>query len=276
MLEICDEVVVVCGRQEDVPMVNDKFGQFPVYTEFLHWEQPEWSYEELPKHLNLGVELCKNRKADWIIKHDMDYFLHEKDKRGIRDALSRAYGQGMMAVSFEKYQFHLAKSCYEKGKIPIALNIGKFPNICYGKAKGQYTDLCQPILHESDSIEFNGRTIEIPEGERIPQKKIVSSGTHVWNYDYTFKTFARSQELLYHFDRSHAKFWGAGYTGRQIEDITLATAMHDFLEMTVSRAKKKTAKLKDTREHPKHIKALIENIQPEQFGFSLWGNINKL
>ena len=269
MLEVTDHVVVVCGRRKDIQQIEAVFDRKSVTTLYLEWPQPEWSYEELPKHLNFGLEHCKNIDADWVIKFDIDHFVHEKDAQKLWNRLAFLYGHRKMAGRFEKYQFHRATKCYEKGKVPLAINVRHYPEICYGKANGEYTDLCQPVTRTGDSIRWLGKQIEIPVGDKIPERKMAGMGVHVWNYDYTFKTMERSKELIYHFDRSHAKFWRYGYGGRPLDDITPESAWNEFIKMLVPRAGKANKHVA-WFDHPKHIQNRIKNIRPEEMGYNLW------
>lgn len=271
MLDVFDHVVVVCGRKQDCFDLDEEFPNLSDVTPvYLEWPQPEWSYEELPRHLNAGLERCREAKADWVVKLDIDNFIHEKDKTQLRQALAIQRAQDRMAASLEKYQFYIPGRCYEKGKMPIALNM-KYP-ICYGQDNTRYTDLCQPIIPSEDVVKPKGGVYTIPVGSPIPEKKIGRTGCHVWNYDYTFKTEDRARELLYHFDRSHAKFWGQGYTSKQLQEITAESAMNDFIGLTTGRMRK-MVKIMAPDSHPRQIKNRIKNIKPEEFGHSLWGKI---
>lgn len=269
-LEVFDEVIVIHGKKEDDELLSKEFaGQKRISWYYLDWPQPDWSYEELPRHLNLGLDKCRAYGADWAVKFDSDMLFHEKEKDKIRKALLALKYEGIMLASFEKYQFFKVDMGYEKGKLPIAVNL-KF-NTCYGMDSGRYTDLCQPIVPDGKT-KFNKAKYEIPKGPAIDPNKIKTTGLHVWNYDYSFKTEERSKELLFHFDRSHAKFWGAGYSGRKIEDITPDSAFNDYMALVQGRIKKCSHKFK-TEDHPKYIQKRIAEIKPEEFGHSLWGKV---
>ncbi len=271
MIDVFDHVVVVCGRKQDCFDLDAEFPKLSDITPvYLEWPQPEWSYEELPRHLNAGLEKCRQAKADWVVKLDIDCFVHENDKTQIRQALAQAAAHDKMASTLEKFQFFMPGRCYEKGKLPLALNM-KYP-ICYGQDETRYTDLCQPIMLGEDMVKRNDGVYAIPQGNPIPEKKIARTGAHVWNYDYTFKTEDRARELLYHFDRSHAKWWGQGYTGKKLEEITPEQALADYIAMAGGRMGKMTKTIQ-LKQHPRHIQERIKNIKPEEFGHSLWGKI---
>ncbi len=275
MLEVMDEVVVVCGAQNDLTLIQQFVdADSRVQFHYLEWPQPEWRYDELPKHLNFGLQKAKDLLADWVIKLDIDTFIHEKDKDKLREVLKRCMKYDAYAVSFEKYQFFMPNRSYEKGKMPLALNM-HHNTVQYGYA-GEYTDLCQPITPHSATSELfiqgKMQTFNIPNGTRIPDNQIQRSGMHVFNYDYTFKTEQRAKELLYHFDRSHAKFWGNGYNGQLIEDITPESALENYLNLVRGRIKKCVHRF-STEDHPKMIQPRIRNMGADSFGDNLWGLI---
>jgi hypothetical protein len=271
-LEIFDQVVVVYGDPSDEALIQAAFYQEPrLIATYLHWPQPVWSYEELPRHLNHGLDIAKTLNPDWVIKFDLDNFFHEKDKALIMSYLLNFKAQNKWIVQFNKFQFFLADRCYEKGKMSMAINM-KYP-ICYGQEKERYTDLCQPIIAEgSEMIQFNKEGYSIPHGVAVPKEKYAVCPVHVWNYDYTFKTEERAKELLYEFDKSHARWWGAGYTGRKIENITPESALEDYLDLVRGRVQRAIYHF-TPKQHPKHVIPLIENIKAEQFGHSLWGKV---
>ena len=155
--------------------------------------------------------------------------------------------------------------------MPLALNL-KYKNLCYGFARGQYTDLCQPIFKEEDLVEVNGKTYDIPVGSLPDASQRHKTGIHVWNYDYSFKTYERAKELLYYFEKSHEKVFGAGQYGAKGADITPEYAMNSFLKLAEGRYKR-CYKSFPYQEHPKHIQERVKNIKPEEFGHSLWNKI---
>jgi hypothetical protein len=267
-LEVFDEVVVVCGDVNDNYLLSTEFDKEElkrISMPYLHWPQPQWSYEELTRHLNLGLKYCRRLDGDWAVKFDIDTFFHEKDKAQIYQKLQSLKNRKIKLGTFEKYQFFLVSKGYEKGKLPVAVNLSF--NTCYGLDMQRYTDLCQPIEPIDGTAKYNDATYEIPKGNEIKSRE--STGCHIWNYDYSFKTLARSKELLYNFDISHAKWWGKGYSGKQIKDITPETALNDYLMLVRGRVKK-CIKEFNWNEHPKHIQQRIKNIKPEEFGYNLW------
>lgn len=267
-LEIFDRVVVVCGADNDAIRVINQFPGRDIACPLLHWPQPEWSYEELPRHLNAGLAVARCYEPDWIVKFDIDCFFHEKDREHIRTSLQNLKARKVALGTFEKYQHFLWWRAFEKGKIPLAIN-ADYP-IQYGQFENDYSDLCQPMMPTGRATKMPGGTYPIPRGTKVPS--MASVGAHVWNYDYTNKTIERSKELLYHFDRSHAKWWSAGYGGRKIEDITPETALAEYVALVRGRIQK-CVKYHPLKEHPKHAQEFIRKLGPEHFGTNLWGLI---
>lgn len=287
MLSVFDGVIVVYGHESDHNELKVCFGREiqvgKLIPRYLHWPQPEWSYEELPKHLNTGLEIAyamaKMGRADWAIKLDIDNFIHESQGEALRQALATAKGSGYWLASLQKYQFHMVDRCFEKGKMPLAINLHSGQPIFYGFDLTRYTDLCQPIVREWSHVKLPSnpayglteeRSYEIPSGMKVPDNKVFFTGVHVWNYDYSFKSRERATELLYHFDRSHALFWGAGYTGKLLSEITEKSALHDFLNMIQPRIGRATKRF-EAKDHPAAIRERVKSIKPEEMGHSIWG-----
>ncbi len=280
MLEICDEVVVVCGGgQPDLNMVNElEEGDNQKYKGRIHyrpffWPQPKWRLDELPKHLNAGLVMAREYGADWIIKFDADYFIHENDAKKLRAALEAEWhNDRILAMELEKVQVTIPTHGRLKGGIPVAIK-AKSP-IVYGQIAGHYSDLCQPIIWDGqsktsiDSDDENG----IPLGDSVPRDMIKRTGVWLWNYGYTFKTYERAYELLYWFDIAHALWWGWGWYKTPLSEITPESAMAHHIKMSAGRVAQNKKKF-PVNEHPKHIQDAIRNLKPDQFGHSLWGKI---
>ena len=277
MLSLFEKVVVVYGRREDADLLVDVFGtevkDGRLVCVYLDWPQPSWSYEELPRHLNAGLAKAREIGLDWVVKFDIDNAVHEVDSMALRNKIAEADRFGRWVAVLEKYQFFSPGLCYQKGRIPIVVNLKK--PIAYGFDQGRYTDLCQPIEWDgTTTASVNGRDTDIPAGKSIGKDRTYDTGVHVWNYDYTWKTYDRAQELLYHFDRSHAMFWGKGYSGKALDEITPESAMADFLALAQGRFKKMILS-KSVLAHPKHFIPGLRSLTGEQFGHGFWGKLSK-
>lgn len=272
MLEVFDYVSVVCGREEDVEMVREAFPfEQRLHLTFSHWPQPAWSYEELPKHLNLGLDCLRATECDWAVRLDIDTAVHEKDRGALYAALGMALGHGKWIALVEKYQFFKPNRCHQKGKMPLCINLNT--PVVYGFDFDHYTDLCQPIHWDGKQTAImHGRDTGIPAGRRPDMKWAFHTRLHVWNYDYTFKTIERATELLYEFDRAHERFWGQGYSGRKGAEITPESALEDFLALSLGRWKNMHI-VKKIEEHPLHYQASLASLSSPQWGYSLWDKI---
>src|SRR3990167_6150005 len=84
-LDLADQVVIVNGGTpftfENITKIPDPDRDADITFVNLEWPY-EWSWEELPRHLNAGLEQAT---GDWVIKCDIDYFFHEKDHTRIRE-----------------------------------------------------------------------------------------------------------------------------------------------------------------------------------------------
>jgi len=274
-LECFDCVSLVCARQEDIDMIRAEFPneerEGRLWMSQMDWPFPEWSYEMLPMHLNAAMRQCKRMGCDWGVKLDVDTVLHEKDIYEMRSWVKRADAKGKWAATIEKYQFFKPTRCYEKGKIPLFINLKK--SIAYGFDIERYTDLCQPIKWDTESkAVVNGKKYDTPLGHTIPADKMgVIPGVHVWNYDYTLRTKERAIELLYWIEKAHDKFWGKGYVNRSGDDITRESAFQDFINLSMGRWQKMNTE-KKIEDHPKYFQDLLRKLKPEQWGYDLWGH----
>lgn len=275
-LECFDSVCLVCGHKEDLKMLEEAFPQEwkseRLKAVYKYWPFPEWSYEELAKHLNCALELAREQGCDWMIKLDIDTVFHEKDMGRVRKILQTAERKGKWLVSFPKLQFFTPNHFWKKSSIPLAVKMSS--PVAYGFDKNKYTDLCQPIRWDGSSkAVYQGNTYDIPLGVSVPENKILkASGVYLYNYDFTFRTYERSVELLYQIEMAHARFWGKGYSGLLIEDITRETSMQDFLKLSKERYFEMRKKM-DINAHPKHFQASLKSLGEPQWGFSLWGKI---
>ncbi len=275
-LEIFDSVCIVCGNEADIEMLQKQFphewsnGKLKAIYKF--WPFPEWSYEELAKHLNSALSLVKKQECDWAIKLDIDTVFHEKDKKNLIKSISLADKKDKWLVSFGKLQFFLPTFYWKKGNLPIAINLKK--PIAYGFDENKYTDLCQPIEWDGYTLtSFKGEKYEIPVGEVVDDKRVLRiDDVKLYNYDFTFRTYERSIELLYQIEMAHARFWGKSYSGIPIESISRETSICDFLKLSKDRFKNMSKKM-EISGHPRHFQIVLQNLNKDQWGFGLWDKI---
>lgn len=273
-LECFDAVCFVCGNEPDVAMLAEAFpnewqsGKLKAI--YKQWPFPEWSYEELPKHLNAALALARAQGCEWMMKLDIDTVVHEKDMKKLRRATAKAARKNKWVVSVPKLQFFSPERYFKKANLPIVIRSDA--QIAYGFDETRYTDLCQPILWDGVStVVHEGKAYDIPTGQSVPKKDIfISRRAKVFNYDFTFRTFERSVELLYQIEMAHARFWGRGYTGLPLEGITRETSMRDFLLLSRERLSRMRKRMK-INAHPKHFQDALRHLASGQWGRDMWG-----
>ncbi len=275
-LECFDVAVLVCGHEPDVAMLAEAFplewASGKLVAVYREWPFPEWSYEELPKHLNTALALAKEQGCEWVVKLDIDTVVHEKDYQKFRRVIARAHQRDKWLVSFSKLQFFRPQRYWRKSSMPIGLNTSK--PIIYGYDETRYTDLCQPIVWDGVStVVHNGVTYDIPKGAAVDERYIQKvREVHLYNYDFTYRTYERSVELLYQIEMAHARFWGKGYSGLPIDQITRETSMRDFLELSRHRYVRMRRRM-NIADHPRHFQESLQGLEESQWGFALWNKI---
>jgi hypothetical protein len=275
-LECFDSVCLVCGHEPDIRMLADAFPEAwnngKLKAVYKYWPFPEWSYEELPRHLNASLALAREQGCRWMVRLDIDTVVHENDMRYLRQAIEKADRKGKWAVSIRKLQFFKPGKYFKKAHVPLAINASK--PIAYGFDMHVKTDLCQPIEWDGTStVLMNGVSYDIPSGIGVtPEKILRSRRSKLYNYDFTFRTYDRSMELLYQIEMAHARFWGEGYSGRMMDAISRESAMEDFLKVARIRYDRMNRRMA-IDDHPKHFQASLRALKPGQWGHDLWGKL---
>jgi len=260
--DLADEVVVVDGSGY---LDDEDFSARRWYEEkhdskvtWLDYEWPyEWSWDELPKHLNAGLKKAKWLGVDWVIKCDIDYLFHEGDFREIRKTLEQ-YKNTHDAVSFQKMSFVTHDKAYEKGPVVIALNVKRNDKLLFGKERGTHTDLCFPVV-------FNGEydNKEVPVGNSVTN--VFKSPIRVYNYDATFRTKAVQASEFHRFSRAYQRFFGEYKYGKTKEESFTV-----FIDMMKGR-KNRCVYGFELSDHPKYIQPRIASLMPSHFGYDGWG-----
>lgn len=275
-LQCFDAVVLVCGHEPDLATLAaafpDAWKSGKLAAIYKPWPFPEWSYEELPRHLNAALSLARAQGCDWIVKLDIDTVFHERDMALLRRLLAKADRKKKWAISVRKLQFFTPRRYFKKASIPIILRVDA--PIAYGVDDARYTDLCQPIVWDGESnASYNGVSYDIPLGKTIPKERVLKSRKLVvFNYDYTFRTYERSIELLFQIEMAHARFWGRGYSGLAPEAITRETAMRDFLALAKRRARAMRRRMRIER-HPTSFQEALRSLDSAMWGYNLWGRV---
>lgn len=256
--DLADEVVVVNGGKEK-PTKELIEAQPKIKWVDLFWPN-EWNWIELPRHLNAGLKECT---GNWVLKLDIDQFIHENDFQATRNVLEEADPKFLVGT-FQKMSFTYAGKYYQKGPTPIAFR--RFPGIEIGQNLDKETDLCFPVqkvgVQEVTTNLGESEPYEMPVGRDLP---VFKTRISFWNYDYFFKTQEFTRKEFWRFSKAYQRFFGSWTFGGSEED-----SFQKFMNLQKGRHKNTpyTAKLED---HSKYIRKAVSELTPEQFGHSAWG-----
>tara|TARA_B100000925_G_C22006512_1_gene473948 strand:+ start:2936 stop:3772 length:837 start_codon:yes stop_codon:yes gene_type:complete len=202
----------------------------------------EFSWDYIGKTFNEGF---KKAKGDWVFRMDIDYFLHEKDIKKVKQVLTK-YNE-YPAVCFPQYQFFLPNRFQLKTRLCVALNKKRFPNIELNGGG----DMCLATL--------NSKLITAID---VPNTKIP-----IYQYDSMFRTKKIIAEDRSRFAKAWFNHFGDfGDRGGQTPD----QAYSAWYKSVESKYQFHTNKI-DLSKHPKYIKNKIENLSEDQFGYSGFG-----
>lgn len=240
-LDLADEVIVVDGTLL-APLIKSSKIISKIKYIFLPWSD-EWSWEELPKHLNTGLDQCT---GDWVLKLDIDQFIHEKDFVKLRTKLEEADSKYYPTASLSKFTVFSPTKAFQKGQIPIAINRRSKSKIAFGLDPKIRTDLCYPIL-VAGWKEING--YKLPIGNVI--EKTFRTGIRLYNYDYFFKDLEFSLSEFERFARAYERFFK-----------TKPFSAETFLALRRAYSRKTNYKL-SLDDHPKYIRKAVREVIEE-------------
>ena len=201
-----------------------------------------FSWELIGETFNRGFE---EASGDWVIRMDIDYFIHEKQINKLKKSLIK-YSH-YPAICFPQYQFFIPSRFQLKTRLCIALNKKEFPNI---KLNGG-GDMCLATLNS---------TLIRPED--VPNVNIP-----IYQYDSMFRT-----KKLIALDRSRFasawfKYFGEyGDRGGSNPDI----AYEYWYNNIMKKFSFHTNKI-NIDNHPKYIKEKLKNLSKDQFGYDGFG-----
>lgn len=243
---------------EEVVIVNGGFkidiSESKVKVIDLGWSY-EWNWIELPRHLNAGLDHCT---GDWVLKLDIDQFIHEKDFSELRDQLSKV-PIDIDAVTLQKKTLLYSGKYYEKGGGLVAFRNRDYIRI--GKNTRYPTDLCFPIVQRGTELVDD---YELPTGVMLRKAKI---GISYWNYDYFFKTQEFTRKEFWRFSKAYQRYYGTWRFGGSEED-----SFEKFINGMKGRFDNAPYKWK-LKDHPIFIREAVENLTLEQFGYNAWSLI---
>jgi len=288
--DFADEVIVVNGNESDCkiieknkPILNYRNDDGGLAGKEIWYPWPQdFSWDFIGQQFQRGYDACM---GDWVIRADCDYFFHENDFEEIRQFLENCDAP---VATMPKRQFLLADRSRVKSRVPIAFNKGKYGNRIKLDSGG---DLCQPSLDgkelkPDDLPEISKRElVMISEGvtqkqldARLPGAKRGESHTFIqvrgipfWNYECLLRTKEVEAREFHRFAKAWKKTFGTDPMGADSEE----EALKKFLEMQLGRFNSNPGQMTHLDDHPKVMQETIKNLKPENFGYSLWGNVEK-
>lgn len=212
-----------------------------VVTEGKDWPT-EFSWEYIGEIFQKGFD---NSTCDWVMRMDIDYFLHEKHKKKLRSAL-KVYNQ-YPAISLPQYQIFTPNRYQIKTRICLIFNKKMFSN-----------------------IKLNGGgdlTLATLNGKLLDPKEMPMVNIPIFQYESTFRTKEIIRDDRARFARAWFKYFGTYETrGGPTPDEAYEAW---FLEIK-KRYPKHSFKLSQSS-HPSFIQKKLSQIDKTQFGFDAFG-----
>lgn len=196
--DLADEVIVVYdfAEQEITDFIKDN----PKIKGY-HMDWPfEYDWSEFPKHYNYALEKAT---GDWIIKLDIDLFIHEDDHSKLRELL---FSSNAIVASLHKNSVY-GRNYFSKGDVVNCLNIGQFKKLRFGGVSGHdgRDDLVGIIL---PTEERNG----VLYG--FPPDNVFKTSINFWNFDYAFKDETTAHRDFARMARAYKRFFNSDDFGK--------------------------------------------------------------
>ena len=183
--------------------------------------------------------------GDWVVKMDIDTFLHEKDFNKLYSAMKKF--SEYPAISLRKFQFFTPERYHMKSRMAMVVNKKKFKNIKFNGGG----DGCDPTLN----------------GILLNEKNVPVSLVPFWNYDSVFKTKEIIAKDRARFARAWKRTYG-NYGDRGGPESE--TAFNSWINMIEERYKKHIFNMPFDN-HPSFIKEKLLKLNDHQFGNDLFG-----
>lgn len=247
--DLADELVVIDGsmtKNGQVIKFLDSLliGQY-TYTHSPWPKEFEWSF--IGQQFQKGYEYCS---GDWVIRMDLDYFLHHHDFNKIHTILEN--NPQVPAFSFWKYQFLLVDRYQIKSRPVLAFNKKHFGDRLQLLGGD---DLCQPVL--------DGKLLTPYD---VPEMKVP-----IYNYDFCFK---QEDIIKYDFAR-FCRAWGKTFHSYPFGGPSNDEAIEGFKKMMVGRFASREFAVIALDEHPKYIQDKIRTMEKNRFGYNMFGWIDE-
>ena len=183
--------------------------------------------------------------GDWVIRMDIDYFIHEKDIQNLKNNLFKF--KEYPGIIFPQYQFFIPTKYSYHTNLCLAVNKTNFPNI---KLNGG-TDKILPTINN-----------KILDYKKLPWLDIP-----IWQYDGIFRTKEIIAEDRARFARAWHRY-SDNYNKRG--GPTKELAYDAWFNFQKKRFKNHVFPVK-IDDHPKYIKESLKNLKENQFGYSAFG-----
>ena len=280
-------MVIIDGSK--LPVEYEEGLNLKTTDKIILFEWPEeFDWKFIGGQFQRGYDACT---GSWIIRADCDYFFHEDDFEEIRQYLEKCDAP---VATMPKRQFLLADRSRVKSRVPIAFNKGKYGNRIKLNAGG---DLCQPSLDgkelKPDDLPEISRRELVMVSEGVTDKQLVKRlpgydkrkgytfvqkrGITFWNFDFCWKTKDVVEKDYGRFARAwHKTFgnWALGGKGKTLEESN-KSAFDSFMTMMTGRFNNNTWQMTSLQDYPKYIREKVKNIKPEQFGYSMFGEVKR-
>lgn len=252
ILGFADELVIVDGGTYDgslnwIQSLNDPRIHI-VYKEWPH----EFNWPLIGESFHYGYENCT---GDAVMHLDCDFIIHNHNFNHVRSAAQNMINNRQLALSFYKYQFVVPDRYNLKSRLTLMVNKRDYGNYVRFDGGGE-GDLCQPS--------FRGKLIkpgDVPES-RLP----------FYNYEKILKTKEQIMEDQGRMERAWKRHFG---DHQMSSDGSNNGAYEKWIEMQKGRMTKAHKQI-PLEDHPIIMQETLANIQPEQFGYSMFGHFYKL
>ncbi len=206
----------------------------------------EFTWDYIGKTFQEGFD---KSTSDWVMRMDIDYFLHEKYVQRLRNALVRY--KDYPAISLPQYQIFTPDRYQIKTRLSILFNKKKF-----------------------DSIKLDGggdMTLATINGELIDPKKVPMVNIPIFQYESTFRTKKILMEDRARFAKAWFNYFGS-YQDRG--GGTPQVAYEAWFNEIKKRYPKHCFKIKIDH-HPIFIQKKLKSLNNNQFGYDAFGLQNE-
>ena len=206
----------------------------------------DWPYEFTWSHIGKTFqEGFKKANGDWVLRMDLDYFLHEKDFKNIKKLFIKY--EDYPVISFPQFQFFTEKKYSFRTLIGVAVNKKKFPEV---KLNGG-GDLCLPTIQNQLLDPFKNPISKFP----------------IYQYD----SFFRTKEIISADRARFARAWNREFGNYGDRGGPSENEAYQAWEKMITDKISNHIYNFDLEKHPKYIREKIKNIDKDAFGYNAFG-----